>query len=171
LIPLPGPGRDAAAKCRSAVGQACPIIRASLTGGCGRLRRAGARRAARDRLDGPQAQRRDARRPHSPGGAHRAARGSWSYQPRDRRRALPESPHRRVAPAQGLHEARDQLAQGAPRPAAARRARPGSGVGTPHRLAALGLEPPGCGTRGFAGAIRGGGVQSRSGHRVRGGRS
>ena len=41
-----------------------------------------------------------ARRPHEPG---------------DRRRALPQPAHRRVASEEGVHEARDQLAQGPPR--------------------------------------------------------
>ena len=45
------------------------------------------------------------------GGAHRPAGQRWSHQPRDRRAAVHQPPHRRVPPAQGLHEARHQLAQ------------------------------------------------------------
>src|SRR6185503_482643 len=45
-----------------------------------------------------------------------------AHQPRDRRRALPQSPHRRVASEEGVHQAGDQFA-----PGAARRA-PGPGT-------------------------------------------
>ena len=62
--------------------------------------------------------RRDARRAHRPGGADRAARARRALQPRDRRPAVHQPAHRRVAPAQGVRQARHQLAQRAPRGAA-----------------------------------------------------
>ena len=63
------------------------------------------------RREGPQAHDRDARRAHAAGGADRPARPRRPLQPRDRRTALHQRPHGRMAPAQGLREARDQLAQ------------------------------------------------------------
>ena len=45
----------------------------------------------------------------------RPARRRRTHEPGDRRRAVPQPAHRRVAPAQGLHEARDLLAPGAAR--------------------------------------------------------
>ena len=62
------------------------------------------------------------RRAHAAGGAHRAARRRRSHEPRDRRAALHQPPHRRVAPRQGLLQARDHFAVGAPR----RSAKPGA---------------------------------------------
>ena len=59
--------------------------------------------------------RRHARRPHAAGGAHRPAGRRRAHEPGDRRRALHQPAHRRVAPAQGVHEARHHLAQGPPR--------------------------------------------------------
>ena len=56
-----------------------------------------------------QADRRDARLPHRPGGADRAAGRRRPHQPRNRCAAVHQPPHRRVPPAQGLHEARRQL--------------------------------------------------------------
>ena len=56
-----------------------------------------------------QADRRDARLPHPPGGADRAAGRRRPHEPRDRCAAVHQPPHRRVPPAQGLHEARRQL--------------------------------------------------------------
>ena len=58
--------------------------------------------------------RRDARRADPTGGAGRAPGRRRADEPRDRRPALPQPAHRRVAPAQGVRQARDQLPQGAP---------------------------------------------------------
>ena len=55
----------------------------------------------------------DARRPHAPGGADRAPRRRRADEPGDRRAAVHQPAHRRVPPAQGLHQARHQLPQGA----------------------------------------------------------
>ena len=77
-----------------------------------------AERAAREllghRRDGPQAHRRDPRRAHRPGGADRAARPRRPLEPRDRRPAVHQPAHGRVPPAQGLRQARHQLAHPAP---------------------------------------------------------
>ena len=81
----------------------------------GGLRRARPARAAGDGGDGAQAHGRDARRPHAAGAADRAARGGRADEPGDRRAAVPQPAHRRVAPAQGVRQARHQLAQGAAR--------------------------------------------------------
>ena len=75
------------------------------------------------RRDGAQAHGRDARRAH----ARRRRRSPGSpqqgqHEPGDRRRAVHQPAHRRVPPAQGVHEARHRLAQGAPRGAPGRRA-------------------------------------------------
>ena len=70
-------------------------------------------RARRDRREGPQAQRRDARRADSAGEADRAARTRRPVEPGDRRAALHQRAHRRMAPAQGLRQARHQLSQAA----------------------------------------------------------
>ena len=56
--------------------------------------------------------RRGARRAHAPGAAHREAGPRGPDESADRRGALPQPPHRRVAPEQGVHQARDQLAPG-----------------------------------------------------------
>ena len=56
----------------------------------------------------------DTRQPHRTGGADREARRRGLHESRDRCTALHQPAHRRVAPAQGVREARDQLAQGAP---------------------------------------------------------
>ena len=89
----------------------------------GRLRRARSARAAGHRGDGAQAHRRDARRPDAAGGPDREAGGHRAHESGDRRPALPQPAHGRVAPAQGVREAGDQLPQAAPH-RAARRARP-----------------------------------------------
>ena len=57
---------------------------------------------------------------HCSGGADRPARPRWPLQPGDRRPALHQRTHRRVAPAQGVRQARDQLTQGTPRRSADR---------------------------------------------------
>ena len=53
----------------------------------------------------------------------RPARPRRPVEPGDRRPAVPQPAHRRVAPAQGVHQARDQLAHGPARRAAQRRTR------------------------------------------------
>ena len=57
----------------------------------------------------------DARRPHAPGGADRPAGRRRADEPGDRRPAVHQPAHRRVPPAQGLHQARHRLPQGAAR--------------------------------------------------------
>jgi hypothetical protein len=79
------------------------------------LRRADATRAAGHRRDGTQAQRRHLRRAHPAGGAHRAPRRRGPHQPRDRRAALHQPAHGRMAPAQGLHQARHHVPPPTPR--------------------------------------------------------
>ena len=59
--------------------------------------------------NGAQADRRDARRPDCAGAADRAAGPRWAVEPGDRCTALPQPPHRRVAPAQGVRQARDPV--------------------------------------------------------------
>ena len=86
--------------------------------GRGRLRRARPPRAPGHGREGAQAPRGHARRAHPAGGAHRPARPRGADEPGDRRRAVPERPDRRVAPQEGLHQARHQLAPGAARRAA-----------------------------------------------------
>ena len=68
--------------------------------------------------------RRDARRPHAAGGCRsRSAAADGQHEPGDRRAAVPQPAHRRVAPAQGVRQARHQLPQGAALGAARRRPR------------------------------------------------
>ena len=82
------------------------------------VRRAGPARAAGHRRDRPQTHRRDPRRAHRPGGPDRAARPRRTLEPGDRHPAVHQPAHGQVPPAQGLHQARHQLAQPArPRPA------------------------------------------------------
>ena len=64
-----------------------------------------------------EAQRRDARPAHAAGGADRPAGPRRPHQPGDRRRAVPVRAHGRMAPGQGIHQARHRLP-----PRAARRA-------------------------------------------------
>jgi hypothetical protein len=80
-----------------------------------RIRRASPARAGRYRRESAQPRRGDAKRPHSPGGSDRTARVRWSFQSGDRRSAIPEPAHRRVAHAQGIREARDQVSSRARR--------------------------------------------------------
>jgi tetratricopeptide (TPR) repeat protein len=81
------------------------------------VRRARRPRAARHRRARPQTHRPDQRPAHRAGDADRAARPRRPLQPRDRRPPVHQPAHRRVPPAQGLHQARHQLAQPArPRP-------------------------------------------------------
>ena len=79
--------------------------------GRGRLRRAGPAGARRHRRDRARPQRRDVRRPHPAGGADRPTRPGRAHQPRDRRRAVHQRAHGRVAPAQGVHQARRHVPQ------------------------------------------------------------
>ncbi len=69
-------------------------------------------RAARDRREDPEADRRHARRPDRAGAPDRRSRPRRPLERRDRCPALPQPAHRRVAPAQGVRQARDPLAQG-----------------------------------------------------------
>ena len=66
-----------------------------------------AERARRELLatgeTGAQAHRRDARRPDPAGAADRTTRSRRAVEPGDRRAALPQPAHRRMAPAQGVH--------------------------------------------------------------------
>ena len=66
---------------------------------------------------------RDARRAHAAGGADRPARPGRLVEPGDRRAALHQRAHGRMASGQGVHQARHQLPQGASgSPSRARRA-------------------------------------------------
>ena len=78
------------------------------------------------------------------GGADRKARRRGLHELRDRRTAFHQPAHGRVAPAQGVHEARDQFAQRAPR-GNARPATRGAGDGHARRNGAgrLASEQPG----------------------------
>ena len=80
--------------------------------GRGRVRRARPARAAGHGREGAQAHRRGPRRAHAPGAADREAGPRGPDESPDRRGALPQPPHRRVAPEQGVHQARDQLPPG-----------------------------------------------------------
>ena len=108
-------------------------------------------RALRHGREGPQADRRDARRADLAGAAHRAAGPRRAVEPGDRCAALPQPAHRRVAPAQGVHQARDPLA-----PRAVERARPrgrGGGFMSAHRVVIVGGGFGGLqATRGLRGA-------------------
>ena len=87
------------------------------------VRRARPPRASGHRRDSAQAHGRIPRCSHRSGGAGRPARCRRAHQPRDRHPALHQPPHRRVPPAQGVHQARHQLAQESPRRAPGRRTR------------------------------------------------
>ena len=86
-----------------------------------------AERAARELLaTGETARKRtvETQRPaHRPGGADRPARPRRPLQPRDRRPAVHQPAHRRVPPAQGLRQARHQLAHASSRPRSSRGSR------------------------------------------------
>ena len=73
------------------------------------IRRAGSSGAAGHGRERPQAAGRDTAPSSPPGGAHRPAGPRRTHQPRDRRGAVPQRPHRRMAPAQGVHQAGDHL--------------------------------------------------------------
>ena len=84
----------------------------------GGVRRARPPRAGRDRRESAQAQPRHARRAHAAGGADRPARPRRPFEPGDRRAAVRQRAHGRMAPAQRVREARHHLAQAAPNGAA-----------------------------------------------------
>ena len=84
------------------------------------VRRTGPHRAAGDRRARPAAGHRDARYPHRAGSADRPPGRRRRLQPGDRRAAVHQPRHRRLPPAQGLHQARHQL----PQPARSRTSRP-----------------------------------------------
>src|SRR5262249_31444350 len=71
--------------------------------------------AARERRDRAQAELIVARRAHAAGAADRAPCRRRPDEPRDRGTALPQPPHDRLSPAQGLHQAADRVP---PRPRA-----------------------------------------------------
>jgi tetratricopeptide (TPR) repeat protein len=86
-----------------------------------RVRRPGPPGADRDRGDRTQAQRQPAGRADRPGGRDRQARPRRAHQPRDRRPAVHQPPHRRVASGQRVHQTGGQLPPPPARCAADRR--------------------------------------------------
>ena len=87
--------------------------------GCRRVRRTRPARTAGRRRDGAQARGADPHRAHRAGGDHRPARAGRPDQHRDRRPAVSQRAHGRMAPGQRVHQARNQLAP---------RAAPGAGT-------------------------------------------
>jgi len=75
--------------------------------GDGRIFRAHLARAGGHRREDQGAGRGETARSHQPGGADRPARAQRTDEPGDRVPALLERAHRGMAPAQGLHQARD----------------------------------------------------------------
>ena len=73
--------------------------------------------------NGAQADRRDARRADRAGATDRAAGPRRAVEPGDRCTAVPQPAHRRVAPAQGVRQARDPVPPGAVQRVAELRAR------------------------------------------------
>ena len=125
--------------------------RAADRAGAGGLRRARAPRAGRDGRQGAQADDRDARRPDGAGGADRPPRPRRALtNPEIGARAVPQPAHRRVAPEEGVHEARHQLAHGAARRAAARGPRGRARLAPGHRT----REYPGATAGGSASRLR-----------------
>ena len=106
--------------------------------GAGGVRRARPARAAGHRRDGARTQRGGARRSSRPQEAQiaRLARGR-AHEPRDRCAAVHQPADRRVPPAQGVHEARHQLPQGASRRAGHRYSRSFPAVETSRMSAAI----------------------------------
>jgi hypothetical protein len=82
----------------------------------GRVRRAGVDRTRGHRRARPQTDRRQARPAHSAGVADRAAGGGGKHQPRDRGSARHHREHGRVPPAQGVSQARREVAPAARAP-------------------------------------------------------
>jgi len=118
----------------------------------------GAHRTAGDRRAPPAAHHRDARYPDRAGSADRPPRRRRRLQPADRRAAVPQPRHRRLPPAESLHQARHQLT----RPACSRACRPAKAQ---HRSPRRRADSPG------RPAPRGGrpgaaGYQDASRHRV-----
>jgi hypothetical protein len=95
-------------------------------------------KACRDRRDGAQAQRWDARRAHTAGGADRPTRTRRPLQPGDQQPDLHHRPHRRVAPVQGVHQARHQDSLASVQTLVRGPGGHWSGVGSPWPLAASG---------------------------------
>ena len=94
-----------------------------------------------------QAHRRDARRSDRAGAADRRAGPRRAVEPGDRRAAVPQPAHGRVAPAQGVRQARDQLPQRAGRRARRSGARARDGLAATlrtqiSRLLGRSVEPP-----------------------------
>ena len=96
-----------------------------------------AARAGGQRGEDQDAGRGKAARSHQAGGADRPARPRRTDERRDRVPALPERAHRGVAPAEGLHQARDHL----PRRSTPRSSNRLSGEGFPPRGAAHARGP------------------------------
>jgi hypothetical protein len=95
-------------------------------------------------------------------GARRGRRclGRRAHEPRDRRRVLHQRPHGRMAPAQGLHEARDHLAPRAPARPPGPRSRCCDGLTTGCRWAGLRMTTPHQPLRSRASATRNAGVRA-----------
>ena len=64
---------------------------------------------------------RDSRRADAAGGADSAPRARRTHELGDRRPVVPQPSHRRMAPEEGVHQARDQIANRPPRRASGRR--------------------------------------------------
>ena len=78
------------------------------------------------------------------GAADRAARPGRAVEPGDRRAALPQPAHRGVAPAQGVHQARDPIPAGALARVAGVRDRAGPGLSRTPRVRSATAEDAGC---------------------------
>jgi tetratricopeptide (TPR) repeat protein len=89
----------------------------------GGLRRARPPRTGRRRRDRPPTHHRGARHAHPPRGPDRPPGPRRLVQPGDRRPAVPQPAHGRMAPAQSIHQTRDQLPPATPASAARRPAR------------------------------------------------
>ena len=97
------------------------------------VRRTGAHRAAGQRRAGPRTRRPGARCPDRAGSADRPPGRRRRLQRRDRRAAVHQPRHRRLPPAEGLHQARRQL----PQPACSRAFRPPRRSTTGHATALI----------------------------------
>ena len=95
--------------------------------------RTGAHRAAGQRRAGPRTRRPGARCPDRAGSADRPPGRRRRLQRRDRRAAVHQPRHRRLPPAEGLHQARRQL----PQPACSRAFRPPRRSTTGHATALI----------------------------------
>jgi hypothetical protein len=108
-----------------ALGRLAEATSAAQTAG---VRRAYPRRAGGHRRDRPPAHRRSSRRAHPPRGPYRPPGPRRPVQPGDRRPAVPVRPDGRMAPAQSVHQTRDQLPPATPAGAARRRRRRTAGM-------------------------------------------